>query len=142
MKDGTQEGSARELALFAEIASTGGPAERLQEIIDRRSPLADVPVEARGEASVVRGCATPVWITLSAVGGAVRIAASAGSPLVAGLVRLVCETYDGGSVDDARTRPLLLLELLGLDRRLTPTRLRAVALVRARIAELAGGGDA
>ena len=138
MPDVVQVLSAVERELHDEIAATGGPSERLQEIMERPSALREVPAQERVAANVVRGCATTVWVTGSVEDGVIRLAASASTPLVAGLVRLVCEAYDGATVADARERPFLLLAALGLDRRLTPTRLRAVALVRDRIAGLAG----
>jgi cysteine desulfuration protein SufE len=137
VSDVVQVLSAVERELHDAIAVAGGPSERLQEIMERPSPLAEVPGFDRVAENVVRGCATTVWVTGSVEGGVVRLAASASTPLVAGIVRLVCEAYDGAAVAEARERPFLLLAALGLDRRLTPTRLRAVALVRARIAELA-----
>jgi cysteine desulfuration protein SufE len=126
-----------EQRLVEEIGPEGGPSECLQAIMDRVSPVAAVASAERTDATLVRGCATSVWIAGRVEEGAVRLAASATSPLVAGLVRLVCEIYDGTPAREARELEPELFSRLGLDRRLTPTRQRTVAVVRDRIRELA-----
>ena len=128
---------ANEERLLAEIGPEGGAAERLQALMDRVSPLAEVEAAARTDDALLRGCATRVWIVGRVADGSLRLAASATSPLVAGLVRALCELYDGVPVDEARSVEPTLLRSLGLEHRLTPTRARTLAVVRDRIRALA-----
>ncbi len=125
--------AARQDALIAELAAAGGPHERLQALLERGCALDEVPTRERVDALLVPGCQARVWLDARARDGRLWIAASTDAPLVAGLVGLVCEPCHGATLAEVLAGDLDPLPRLGLDRRLTPTRQRGLAAVRARL---------
>jgi cysteine desulfuration protein SufE len=59
------------------------------------------------------------------------------SPMVRGLVALLCELYSGATPEDIVATEPVLLEQLGLLRTLSPTRLNGLRNVRATIRDFA-----
>lgn len=111
--------------------------ERLAAIVDRSRKLPPLPADDRSDANRVAGCVSSVWILAGVSDGRMRFRHDADSPLVRGLVALLCDMYDGGTPDEiVRTEPTML-EDLELLRDLTPTRRNGLAAVRARLKALA-----
>jgi cysteine desulfuration protein SufE len=111
--------------------------ERLAAITSRgkRWPA---PTEAeRTDAALVPGCSSRVWLAGEIVDGVCRFRMDADSPLVKGLVALLCELYDGEAAADIVATEPELIGGLGLDRMLSPTRLNGFAAVRAAIRRFA-----
>jgi cysteine desulfuration protein SufE len=79
-----------------------------------------------------------VWVIgESQSDGTLTLRCDADSPLVKGLIHLLCEAYSGGTpMEIVATEPAFLDEL-GLLRDLSPTRRNGLAAVRARIREIA-----
>lgn len=113
------------------------PQERLGAIVDRaRSRLA----ADRGEhvdAHRVRGCVSAVWLVGELRDGRCWFRSDAESPLVRGVVALLCDLYSGGEPADIVATEPALVEALGLTRTLSPTRLNGLRSVRARIRDFA-----
>ena len=113
------------------------PQERLAAVVDqarRRPPLAETE---RTEANRVRGCVSLAWVVGELRDGRCHFRSDADSPLVRGLLTLLCDFYsDATPADVAATEPALLDEL-GLARNLSPTRLNGLRSVRAKIREFA-----
>jgi cysteine desulfuration protein SufE len=109
------------------------PQERLAAIVDRArraSPLSDTE---RSETNRIRGCVSQAWIAAELRDGRCFFRSDADSPLVRGLLLLLCDFYsDALPADIAATEPALLEEL-GLARNLSPTRLNGLRSVRAKI---------
>lgn len=111
--------------------------ERLGAIVDRaRSRL--LPDRSEHiDAHRVRACVSPVWLVCTLRDGRGEFRSDAESPLVRGLVALLCELYDGGAPAEILAVEPALLERLGLLRTLSPTRLNGLRSVRARIRDFA-----
>ncbi|HEY9248760.1 MAG TPA: SufE family protein [Rariglobus sp.] len=111
--------------------------ERLAAIVDRARRRPPLPESARTEANRVHGCISQVWVAGEVRGGRLHFQFDADSPLVKGLVALLVDLYEAGApADIVATEPVLLNEL-GINRDLTPTRQNGLAAVRARIKSLA-----
>lgn len=123
--------------LIEDYAIIPDPQERLAAVVDqarRRPPLAETE---RTEANRVKGCVSQAWVVGEVRAGRCHFRSDADSPLVRGLLALLCDFYsDATPADVAATEPLLLDEL-GLARNLSPTRLNGLRSVRARIREFA-----
>ncbi len=118
------------------------PQERLAAVVDqarRRPPLPDTE---RTEANRVRGCVSLAWVVGEVHGGRCFFRSDADSPLVRGLLVLLCDFYsDAAPAEVAATEPALI-EQLGLDRNLSPTRLNGLRSVRAKIRDFASAQPA
>ncbi len=111
--------------------------ERMSAIVARGQKWPGVPDEERTDVRLVRGCVSRVWLVCEVADGVAHFRMSADSPLVQGLAALLCELYDGGTpVEIAEVEPDLL-EMLGLARQLSPTRLNGLANVRRTMREFA-----
>lgn len=123
--------------LIEDYAIIPDPQERLAAVVDnarRRPPL---PETERTEANRVRGCVSLAWVVGEVRDGRCFFRSDADSPLVRGLLTLLCDFYsDAIPADVAATEPALLEEL-GLAKNLSPTRLNGLRSVRARIREFA-----
>lgn len=111
--------------------------ERLAAVVDharRRPPLTE---SERTEEHRVRGCVSLAWVISEMRDGLCYFRSDADSPLVRGLLVLLCDFYSGATpADVAATEPALLDEL-GLAKNLSPTRLNGLRSVRAKIREFA-----
>lgn len=113
------------------------PQERLAVVVDqarRRPPLPEVE---RTEANRVRGCVSLAWVVGELRDGRCYFRSDADSPLVRGLLTLLCDFYSGATPAEIVATEPALLENLALDRNLSPTRLNGLRSVRARIREFA-----
>lgn len=123
--------------LIADYAIIDDPQERLAAIVDnaRRSPpLADAE---RTEANRVKGCISQAWIAADLREGHCHFRSDADSPLVRGLLKLLCDFYSGATPGEIAGTEPALLEELGLAQNLSPTRLNGLRSVRAKIREFA-----
>jgi cysteine desulfuration protein SufE len=123
--------------LIDDYALIDDAQERLAAIVDgaRKSP--PLPDTARTEANRVKGCVSQAWIVAELREGRCQFRSDADSPLVRGLLKLVCDLYSGAwPAEVAATEPVLL-EQLGLARNLSPTRLNGLRSVRAKIRDFA-----
>ena len=111
------------------------PQERLAAIVDRARKIPPLADPERTEANRVKGCVSLAWVVGELRDGCCFFRSDADSPLVRGLLKLLCDFYsEAAPTDVAGTEPALI-ELLGLDRNLSPTRLNglksAAAFIRA-----------
>ncbi len=111
--------------------------ERLAAIVARGRKWPALAEAERTEASRVQGCVSLVWLAGKLEAGRCRFRASADSPLVLGLVALMCELYDGELASEVAAVEPELFDELGLSRQLSPTRLHGLANVRRVIREFA-----
>lgn len=111
--------------------------ERLGAIVDRARQCPPLRETERTEAHRVRGCISQAWVVGTAQDGRWAFRGDADSPLVRGLVLLLCELYSGATAEEIHTVEPEVLEKLGFTRMLSPTRLNGLRSVRARIRELA-----
>ena len=77
------------------------------------------------------------WVVGEARDGRCYFRSDADSPLVRGLLVLLCDFYSGATPTDVAATEPALLEELGLASNLSPTRLNGLHSVRAKIREFA-----
>jgi cysteine desulfuration protein SufE len=85
----------------------------------------------------VKGCQSRVWIIGEQREGCCYFRSDADSPVVKGLVHLLCQVYDGECVKDVLTEEPVIWEQLGFNKMLSPTRQQGLAAVREKIRSLA-----
>lgn len=111
--------------------------ERLAAVVDRAKPRPPLPEAERSEPNRVKGCISAAWVMGELRGGRCHFRSDADSPLVRGLLALLCDFYsDATPADVAATEPQLF-EKTGLARSLSPTRLNGLRSVRAKIRDFA-----
>lgn len=115
------------------------PHERLSAIVDACSGPG-IPESGRLPDDIVPGCVSRVWLKAETAGETLRFRWEADSAIVRGLVGLLCQVYERTRPEDARRHRSAILSSLGLDRLLSPTRLRGLASVEQRIHGLAAEG--
>ena len=111
--------------------------ERLAAIVDRARKSPPLPESARHESNRVKGCVSQAWIVGEVRDGRCHFQSDADSPLVRGLLKLLCDLYSGAVPAEVAATEPQLFEELGLARNLSPTRLNGLRSVRARIREFA-----
>ena len=127
----------KQAALAARYSVIEDAQERLAAIVARGRKWPGVSEAEKSEGNRVRGCVSAVWLVSGMEGAVCRFRMSADSPLVQGLAALVCELYDGGAAGEIVAEELELIEALGLDRQISPTRLNGLANIRRTIREFA-----
>ncbi|WP_043589271.1 SufE family protein [Geminisphaera colitermitum] len=126
--------AARQARLIEDLGIIENSQERLAAVVDRARGLAPLGEGERTEENRVKACVSAVWIAVSpAADGGMRVRGDADSPLVKGLIALLCEIYDGASAEEIVATEPVVLEQLGLLRDLTPTRRNGLAGARAHI---------
>jgi len=113
------------------------PQERLAAVVDRARRSPPLPDAERTEANRVRGCVSLAWVAGAVRDGRCQFRSDADSPLVRGLLLLLCDFYSGATPADIMATEPALLEELGLAKNLSPTRLNGLRSVRAKIREFA-----
>lgn len=123
------------------------PQERLALIVEACAG-GGIPAGERQDRDLVPGCVSRVWLRGARAGletekdagesgDRLHLSWDAESPLVRGLAGLICKVYDGAALREAAGHSSAILTTLGLARQLSPTRLRGLAAVEARIRQLA-----
>ncbi|HWA26304.1 MAG TPA: SufE family protein [Lacunisphaera sp.] len=123
--------------MIADLALIENAQERLAAIVDRartRPPLAETE---RVDANRVRGCVSLAWLVAETDAGRCRFRCDADSPLVRGLLVLLCDLYSGATPAEVAAVEPVLLEQLSLAQNLSPTRLNGLHSVRTRIRDFA-----
>jgi cysteine desulfuration protein SufE len=123
--------------LIADYAIIDDAQERLSAVVDRARHSPPLPETERTEANRVKGCVSQAWITAAVREGRCHFRSDADSPLVRGLLLLLCDFYSGAPPAEVAATEPALLEELGLARNLSPTRLNGLRSVRAKIREFA-----
>ncbi len=107
--------------------------ERLAVVVDRAKKLPPLSAPERSDANLVRGCVSRVHLAGELRDGRCYFRADADSPLVRGLVALLCEFFSGATPAEIVASDADPLAELGLIRNLSPTRQNGLAAVRAAI---------
>lgn len=129
--------SSRQHQLVEDFGLIENHHERLAAIVDAARAQPTLPAEERLPERLVPGCTSSVWLVGTCVDGRCHFRADCDSPLVRGLVVLLCRCYDEATPEDVVHTEPEVLERLGLLRDLSPTRRNGLAAVRRRIMELA-----
>jgi cysteine desulfuration protein SufE len=114
------------------------PQERLAAVVDDARKMPTLNEAERTEANRIKGCISQAWITPEVRDDRCVFRGDADSPLVRGLLKLICDLYTGATPAEVVATEPILFEELGLARNLSPTRLNGLRSVRAKIREFAG----
>ena len=113
--------------------------ERLAAVVDRARRRPAFSGAERTEAHRIKGCVSQAWLVGEVRDGRCHFRSDSDSPLVRGLLELLCDFYsDAPPVEIADTEPALFEEL-GLARHLSPTRLNGLKSAGAKIRGYAAG---
>jgi cysteine desulfuration protein SufE len=123
--------------LAADLGAFEDPQERLAFVVDRVRRVPPLPATERIDAHRVPGCVSVVWLTGREEGGRWTFRADADSPVVRGLLLLLCEVYSGTETAAIAACARDPLAELGLLRDLSPTRRNGLTSARERIRNLA-----
>jgi len=123
--------------MIADLALIEDSQERLAAIVDRARSRPPLSAAERTDTNRVRGCVSLAWVITEEHGGLCRFRGDADSPLVRGLLILLCDLYSDAPATEVATVEPNLLDQLGLARNLSPTRLNGLRSVRARIRDFA-----
>lgn len=95
--------------------------------------------ELKTDDLIVPGCVSRVWVLGELRDGLTHFRCAADSPMVAGLIALLCDLYNESiPAEVAEVEPEIWTRC-GFTKLLSPTRLNGLAAVRGRIRELAEG---
>lgn len=122
--------AAKELQFIERFGVFDDPQERLAAVVERARRSPPLSAVERTPAARVPGCVSPVWVIPAFADGRCRFRADAESPVVRGLVSLLCEFYSGATPADIVAFDPSLLDELGLTKSLSPTRRHGLAAVR------------
>ena len=128
--------SARQQAIVDDYAIIENRQERLGAVVDAARAQPPFPETERTEERIVPGCTSRVWLRGELRDGSCHFEADCDSPMVRGLVVLLCRCFDGCTPTEAPEASVDVIEQLGLWRDLTPTRQSGLRAVRERIAAL------
>ncbi len=123
--------------LAADLGAFEDPQERLAFVVDRVRRVPPLPAADRIDAHRVPGCVSVVWLTGREEAGRWIFRADADSPVVRGLLLLLCEVYSGADTTAIAGCGRDPLAELGLLRDLSPTRRNGLTSARERIRNLA-----
>ena len=115
------------------LAVIPDPQERLAIVVDRAKKLPPLADHERTDSHLVRGCISRVHLAAELRDGRCHFRADADSPLVRGLVALLCDFYSGLTPAEIAASDADPLAELGLTENLSPTRQNGLASVRAAI---------
>jgi cysteine desulfuration protein SufE len=128
----------KQQSLIDDLNLIHDPHERLAAVVSRVAKPS-LPEAERADSLLVPGCVSRVWLAGSCEDGRCRFRCDADSPLVRGLVALLCDLYSEAQPGEVTMVEPAVWERCGLARLLSPTRLNGLAAARRRIAELAAG---
>ena len=108
------------------------PHERLAVVASRASQAGLADSEKTDDRRVA-GCVSRVWVVSGMEGGRCLFRCDADSPMVKGLVALLCELYSGAVPAEVLSVEPEVWSQCGFERLLSPTRLNGLRAVRERI---------
>jgi len=123
--------------MIDDLSLIENPQERFAAVVDRAKSRPPLPEAERTEANRVKGCVSQAWIVAALVDGRCHFRCDADSPLVRGLLLLLCDLYSGATAAEVAATEPDLLQQLGLVQNLSPTRRNGLRSVRAKICEFA-----
>jgi len=130
-----------ERSLLGELLVLPDPQERLAHLMQRAARRAPLPAEERSDADLVPGCVSRVWLAGTLENGGCHFRVAADSPMVHGLMGLLCDVYEGASPAEVAASDPAIFVQTGLDRILSPTRLQGLLHARSRLRQIASALD-
>ncbi|MDZ4288957.1 MAG: SufE family protein [Prosthecobacter sp.] len=128
--------ASKQQTLIEDLNHIPDAHERLGALSSFIPPVA-LPAELKTDDLLVPGCVSRVWLEGREQNGRLRFRCAADSPMVAGLVALLCHLYDDSDPAEAATVEPEIWTACGLTKVLSPTRLNGLSAVRQRMRALA-----
>jgi cysteine desulfuration protein SufE len=128
--------------MITDFAIIEDAQERLAAVVDRARRRPPLPEAERTDDHRVKGCISLAWVVTEMREGRCHFRSDADSPLVRGLLALLCDFYSGATPAEVAATEPVLLEELGLAKNLSPTRLNGLRSVRAKIRDYAAAFNA
>lgn len=125
--------AAKQKQMVEDLAVIDDPQERLAVVVDRARNRPPLPESERTEAHRIKGCVSLAWVSAELRDGRCHFRCDADSPLVRGLIVLLCDLYSGATPAEIVATEPVLFDQLGLASNLSPTRLNGLGSVRAAI---------
>lgn len=122
--------------LIGNLNLIADPQERLSVVVSKGTGQG-LPDELKTKDHLVPGCVSRVWVVGSHSEGFCDFRCDAESPMVKGLVSLLCDLYSGSTPEEIVEVEPEIWAKCGFDRLLSPTRMNGLKSVRARILQLA-----
>lgn len=122
--------------LIEDLNHLPDPHERLGALNSYVAGTA-LPEELKRDELLVPGCVSRVWLDGRIDEGRMRFRCAADSPMVAGLVALLCHLYSGAEPAEVAAVEPEVLKACGLTKVLSPTRLNGLNSVRQRMRGMA-----
>ncbi|MSU22508.1 MAG: SufE family protein [Opitutus sp.] len=120
--------------LADDFAIIDDPHERLAAVVDRAKKIPPLSPADRTDERRVRGCISVVWLVGAVdAAGRCQFRCDADSPLVRGLVALLCEFFSGATLAEIAASDADPLTALDLVKNLSPTRQHGLASALATI---------
>lgn len=123
--------------MIDDLAIIEDAQERFAAMVDRARSRPALPESERNETNRVKGCISLAWVVGELRDGRCHFRSDADSPLVRGLLALICDFYSEALPAEVASTEPILLEKSGLTRNLSPTRLNGLRSVRAKIRDFA-----
>ena len=123
--------------MIDDLALIENPQERFAAVVDRAKSRPPLPEAERTETNRIKGCVSQAWIVAEVREGRCYFRCDADSPLVRGLLALLCDFYSGATPAEVALTEPVLFEELDLAKNLSPTRLNGLRSVRAKIRDFA-----
>lgn len=127
--------------MIDDLALIENSQERLSAVVDRAKSRPPLPETERTEANRVKGCVSLAWIVGEMRDNHCHFRCDADSPLVRGLLVLLCDLYTGAAAAEVAATEPVLLERLGLAQNLSPTRQNGLKSAVATIRTFAQSAD-
>lgn len=128
--------------IIAKLSLIEDMHERLAALMSRAKKIPVPDAAMLTEENRVQGCQSRVWLTGEFSAGKCRWRMESEAPMVKGLVGLLYELYEGATPDEVATFEPALVEELGFERMISPTRIAGLAAVIARMRHLASAFSA
>ena len=130
--------NARQEQLIEDYGIIPDLLERFQLIVESGGGSAEpFPDESRVDENLVPGCVSKVWVIGTVKDDFLDLRIDSEAPALAAIGTLLCRLYSGAKVSEVISVEPDFIAELGIDRNLTPTRLRGLGNIRKRIIELA-----
>lgn len=123
----------REAELIQKFLVIPDIQDRFSCVLAHHPALDPIDNADRVDANLVQGCQSRVWLVCTHSDGVCRWRMDADSVLVRGLVGLLCEVFNGSTPDEASTFEPTIIEALGIQAQLSPTRTNGLRHVVARL---------
>ena len=129
--------AARQDLLVEEYGLIDDPRERFQIIVETSGGRsASLPESDRTAENLVPGCVSKVWLALSPrADGTVEVRMASESPALDGIAALFQRVYSGSTPEEIVSTDPDFIGRLGIDRFLTPTRMRGLRRLREMLVE-------